>query len=124
MEFFDALNIEAIPRDQNCAADKLAVPASTLQPLEEMLGGDCPLEINFRPSVPDNVEHWQVFKDDEQILKFINNINEFSNFKANEQEQGKELQGEGDQFNNPVSRGLVGLEQIFDRHDRRKNNID
>ena len=60
-----------------------------------MLEGDCPLEIKFRPSVPDNVEHWQVLKDDEQILRFINNIDEFSNFKANEQEQGKEYQGEG-----------------------------
>ena len=89
MEFFYALNIEEIPRDQNSAADKLAVSASTLQPSEAMLEGSHPLEINFRPFVPDNVEHWQVFKDDEQILRFINNIDEFSNFKANEQEQDK-----------------------------------
>ena len=58
IEFFDALNIEAIPRDQNSAADRLAVSASTLQPLDEMLKGDFPLEINFRPSIPDNIEHW------------------------------------------------------------------
>ena len=32
MEFFDALNIEAIPRDQNSAIDKLAISTSTLQP--------------------------------------------------------------------------------------------
>ena len=89
-----------------------------------MLVGDCPLEIKFRPYVPDNVEHWQVFKDDEQILKFINNIDEFSNFKANEQEQGKEYQEEGNQFDNPVPHGFVALENIFDRQDRRKNNID
>ena len=89
-----------------------------------MLGGDCPLEINFRPSIPDNVKHWQVFKDDEQILKFINSIDEFSNFKANEQEQGKEYQKEGNQFNNPMPHGFVALENIFDRQDRRKNNID
>ena len=55
MEFFDALNIEKIPRDQNSASDKLAVSASTPQPSDEMLDGDCPLEINFRPFVPDNV---------------------------------------------------------------------
>ena len=30
MEFFDALNIEAIPRDQNSAFDKLTVSGSTL----------------------------------------------------------------------------------------------
>ena len=58
MEFFDALNLEAVPRDQNSAFDRLAVSVSTFQPLDEMLEGNCPLEINFRPSVPDNVEHW------------------------------------------------------------------
>ena len=84
MEFFDALNIEAIPRDQNSATDQLVFAASTLQPSDEMLEGDCLLEINFRPSVPDHVEHWQVFKDDEQILKFIHNVDEFSNFRVNE----------------------------------------
>ena len=31
MEFFDALNIEAIPRDQNSATDQLAFAASTHQ---------------------------------------------------------------------------------------------
>ena len=70
------------------------------------------------------MEHWQVFHDDEQILKFIHNIEEFSNFNVSFQEEGKEYQGEGDQFDNPVPRGLVGLEQFFVRHDGRKNNID
>ena len=58
MEFFNALNIEAVPRDQNSASNRLAVSVSTLQPSDEMLEGNCPLEINFRPSVLDNVEHW------------------------------------------------------------------
>jgi hypothetical protein len=44
------------------------------------------LEINFRPFIPDNIEHWQVFRDDEQILKFINNIDEFLNYKPNDKE--------------------------------------
>ena len=66
MELFDALNIEAVPRDQNSASDKLAVSVSNLQPSDEMLEGDCPLEINSRPSVLDNLEHWQVFQDDDK----------------------------------------------------------
>ena len=51
-------------------------------------------------------------------------MDEFSNFSVNFQEEGKEYQGEGNQFDNPIPRGLVGLEQIFNRHDGRKNNID
>ena len=123
MEFFDALNIEAVPRDQNSAADRLTVSTSTLQPSDEMLEGDCPLEINFRPSIPDNIEHWKVFQDDEQILKFINHIDEFSNYKANECEEGKEYQDEGNRFH-PVTRGFVALENIFDRQDGRKSNVE
>ena len=81
------------------------------------------LEINFKPSVLDNMEHCQVFQNYEQILRFIHNVEEFSNFEVNFQEEGKEYQGEGDQFDNPVPRGFVDLEQIFDKHDGRKNNI-
>ena len=120
MEFFNALKIIAIPRDQNSMAYKLVVAASTLEPSEELLNGNENLEINFIPSVPDNVEHWQVFQNDGQILRFIHNVKEFSNFKVNFQEEGKEYQGEGNQFDNPVPRGLVSLEQMFDRQDRCK----
>ena len=90
MEFFDALNIIEIPREQNSMADKLAVAASTLQLSEELMNGDEKLEINFRPSVSDNMEHWQVFRDDEQILRFIHNVQEFSIFNVSFQEEGKE----------------------------------
>ena len=90
MEHFDALNLTSIHRDENSLADKLAVAASTLQPSEELLNGDGKLEINFRPSVPNNMEHWQVFQSDEQILKLLHNIDEFSNFSVNFQEEGKE----------------------------------
>ena len=58
MEFFDALNLTSIHRDQNSLADKIVVAASTLQPSEELLNGDGKLEIKIRPSVPDNMEHW------------------------------------------------------------------
>ena len=104
--------------------DQLAVAASTLQPSQELLDGDGKLEINFRPSIPDNMEHWQVFQDDQQILRCIHNVKEFSNFNLNHQEWGKEYRDEGDQLRNLVSRVLVTLEHIFDIHDGRKNNID
>ena len=57
MEFFDALDIVAIPRELNSKADSLAVAASTLMPSEDCVR----MEIIFRPSVPDNMDHWQVF---------------------------------------------------------------
>ena len=82
MEHFDALNLTSIHINENSLVDKLAVTASTLEPSKKLLNGDGKLQINFRPSVPDNMEHWQVFRDDEQILRFIHNVQEFSNFNV------------------------------------------
>ena len=58
----------------NGLADKLTVAASTLQPSYEMISGKGKIEINSRPSILDNVDHWQVFNDDKQLLRFIHNI--------------------------------------------------
>ena len=65
MDWFDALNLLKIPREMNGLAHKLVVEASTLQPSDEMISGNGKMEINFRPSILDNVDHSQVFKDDE-----------------------------------------------------------
>jgi hypothetical protein len=36
------------------------------------------VEIRYRPSVPDNVKHWRVFEDDQEIEKFLQSIDDFS----------------------------------------------
>ena len=61
MEHFDALNLTSIHRDENRLEDKLTVATSTLQPSEELLNGDGRLEINFRPSILDNMENIGMF---------------------------------------------------------------
>lgn len=30
-----------------------------------------PIEIVTYPTIPDNIDHWQIFSDDEKILRFI-----------------------------------------------------
>jgi hypothetical protein len=55
--------------------------STTLQPCEEMLHDICKMEVVFRPSIPDNLEHWQVFNDDAQILHFLQSSKEFSTLK-------------------------------------------
>jgi hypothetical protein len=73
MESFDVLYLEAKPRMFNEKDDALAIVASTLQPCKDLLEGR-KLEIIFKPFVPTNVEHWQVFDDEAQITRFINNL--------------------------------------------------
>jgi hypothetical protein len=87
--------------------------------------GDGKLEIIFRPSVPDNVDHWQVFRDDKQILRFIHNVQEFSDFNVSYKEEGKDYVEEDNPIKNPVPRGITALEKIFERHGmhKKKNEV-
>ena len=34
----------------------------------------CKVEVLFRPSVPNNQDHWQVFDNDAQIVRFLHCI--------------------------------------------------
>ena len=43
------------------------------------------IEVKYRPSIPDNVEHWQVFEDDEQINIFLQMSSEFENIKIDQE---------------------------------------
>jgi hypothetical protein len=70
--------------------------------------------------VPDNIDHWQVFKDDEQILRFLHNVQEFSGFNVSYKEEGKDYVDEDNPIKNPVPRGIASLEKIFDMHDMYK----
>jgi ribonuclease HI len=74
MESFDSLDLTAIPRYQNFKADELGVATSTLQLSQGLIKGNITIEVIFRPSVPDNVDHWQIFDDDKQVIKFLNNM--------------------------------------------------
>jgi len=89
MEWFHALDLISVPREHNNLVDKLVVSTSTFQPSEELLNGHGKMEVNFRPPVPDDVDHWQVFRDDKQILRFIHNFQEFLGCKVSYKEEGK-----------------------------------
>jgi hypothetical protein len=99
----------------------LAVAALTLHPSEDLMKGEGKLEIIFRPSVPDNVDHWKVFIDDKKILRFIHNVQEFSDFKVSYKEEDKDYPEEDDSIKNPTPREITDFEKIFDMHDMHKN---
>ena len=63
-KYFEAFNLQYILREDNRLANYLAVVANTFKPpINPRLRYD--IEIRHRPSIPDNVKHWQVFDDDE-----------------------------------------------------------
>ena len=69
LEFFDAFSIKWVDRSINYLADimaNLAVRQIDI-PFDEVIQ----VEMKNRPSIPDNVQNWQVFEDDKDIIRFL-----------------------------------------------------
>jgi hypothetical protein len=113
---FRKVSIEAVPREENHVVDALVVSASTLQPCEGPFHDLCKMEVLFRPSVPDNLEHWQVFEDDNQIIRFMENNKEFIDSQVAFLADSMDLEVINLQ-SNTLPKGCVPLENLFDRHD-------
>jgi ribonuclease HI len=67
--FFSSVNIHYIPRAENQQADALAKAASTFTP-PTAFKLKYHIQMRHRPSIPNNIQHWQVFEDDEQLRNF------------------------------------------------------
>jgi ribonuclease HI len=115
----DALNLIVIPREQNAKADQLAVAASTLSVPDSLINENISVEVIFRPSVPDNMNHWQVFDDDKQVIKFLTHTHEFSDFGINTVRDECNFIGNVDNARTPPRR-VVSLERDFDKLDGHK----
>jgi hypothetical protein len=87
------------------------------------------VDIRYRPSVPDNVRHWKVFEDDQEIEKFLQSIDDFSASHIDEDpdvEGGHHPEGLMNQIvdhqiiqlpSNHIPRGMIPLERLFDGND-------
>ena len=109
-------------------ADSLVVSASNFKiPLHPKLEYD--VEVKYRPSIPDNVKHCQVFEDDLEIKRILETREEFSTLHI-DQEQDDFKNPHADIFlnkiadhkivqfsSNHIPKGLVPLERLFDRND-------
>jgi hypothetical protein len=87
------------------------------------------VEIRYRPAVPDNVKHWKVFEDDQEIEKFLQSVDDFSTLHIDEDpDVGNDHHLEGflneiadhqiiQLPSNHISKGLIPLERLFDGND-------
>ena len=46
-----------------------------------------PIEVRYRPSIPENIKQWRVFEDDIEINKFLELTDEFSNMLIDQDEE-------------------------------------
>jgi len=65
LEHFQAFSIGYIPREDNQLADSLVVTTSLIEIGASNPLSGFPIEIVTRPAVQDNIDHWQIFLDND-----------------------------------------------------------
>ena len=66
-----------IPRALNHLDDSLAISTSLfIPPLPPRLSYH--VQVKYKPSLPDNLKFWRVFENDEELSKFLQLVDEFS----------------------------------------------
>jgi hypothetical protein len=89
------------------------------------------IEVRHKPSIPDNIKIWQVFKDDEEIQRFLKTIEDFSNISIDQDNEDDDVEvHDADVLQdsvighkiielktNQLPKGLVPLERLFDHND-------
>jgi hypothetical protein len=91
--------------------------------------------MRHEPSISNNIQHWQVFEDDEQLRKFLESIDEFVEMHSDQENQNDPIwimqEGEDPQEfhdkitnhrmfvpkNNQIPKGLIPLERLFNQDD-------
>jgi ribonuclease HI len=99
-----SFNITHVKRELNSMVDHLVVFAAS--PNQQLLSHrpNCTFQYLYRPHIPDNIESWQVFPNDESICAFI----------QNEPFRPKEIISIED---NKIPKGLTPLEISFSSND-------
>ena len=48
------------------------------------------VQMKYRPSLPDNVQHWKFFEDDDEVNRFLQVIDELSEMKIDQENEALE----------------------------------
>jgi len=125
---FDSFCISYIPRAKNQLVDSLAVSASLfIPPMPPRLVYE--VQMKYRPSLLDNVQHWKAFDDDDEINRFLQVIDEFSEMQIYQENQALETSPQSQLRNkigkdsivqlpsSHIPKGLIPLERLFDQND-------
>ena len=95
--------------------------AFRLIPLGGLSPDTFPIELMYKPSIPDNVTSWKIFDGDVQILEFLIAKDTFKDFAIDEVEHEKYMFD--DNFpSNLIPKSIVNLEEFYDLQDKFKVN--
>ena len=83
LESFKEYHFPIIPRNKNAIANSLLVFASVFK-IHAYPNKKYEIEIKHMPTIPNNVDHWQVFDDDKQINRLMDMFEEFDNLSIDQ----------------------------------------
>jgi hypothetical protein len=107
MEYSSSFNISFIPRDKNHKEDLLSFAASLSKPGDVQRKIYFQVKIAFQPFVPDNIEYFQVFENDEQLETFLLNDDD-----------------DEDDHMSVVPKDCIQYESLFTKDDHAKNLLE
>ena len=76
LKTFEKYELTFIPRAQNSLSYELAFAARNF--LISHANKQCTVKVKKWPTVPNNIDYWQVFEGDKQIDEFLQSKNEFA----------------------------------------------
>lgn len=128
IEYFDAFSIKWTDRPNNYLANimaNLAVRQIDL-PFNEVIQ----VQMKYRPSIPDNVQNWQVFEDDKDLIRFLTCEEDYENQIIDWNGCVEENDGKETLFGKEIvqlkmkkiPKGLVALERIFDERESARHS--
>ena len=86
------------------------------------------VELIYRPSIPDNITNWRVFKDDNQIINFLHSEDTFNGSVIDCEQHESLLQASTSEKNpehsNTMPKNIVKLEKLFDLQDKLRRPIN
>jgi len=62
--------------------------------------------MKYRPSLPDNVQHWKVFEDDDEVKRFLQVIDEFFEMQIDQENEALE-ESPQPQLRNKIGKGSI-----------------
>jgi hypothetical protein len=124
---FNTFNITYISREINQLVGSLAIVSITFK-VPQKVQASYEIQIKHRPSILDNIKHWQVFEDDQEIKIFMECVEEFVDIQVDQEEDIVETAKKKSFQNtfagqkimelktNRIPKGLVPLEKLFDKN--------
>ena len=76
--FFIAFNITYIPKDHNQTSNLLDLATNYFK-VQKLTHLKYTIEVRYRRSVLDNIKHWKVFHDDQELKEFLELKRDFCN---------------------------------------------